>query len=116
MLAQLGQPTDRATRTARLVEATADHVPTNADEAVLIDADLAVLGADPATYEAYARGVRREYAHVDDEAWRAGRATVLQGFLDRAAIYHTAPMQACEARARANLAAELAGLRAPTAG
>ena len=114
-LTQLGQPADRATRTGELVEATAGHLPTKADEAVLIDADLAVLGADPATYETYARGVRREYAHVDDEAWRAGRAAVLQGFLDRATIYTTAPMQAFEARARANLAAELAGLRGPGA-
>jgi predicted metal-dependent HD superfamily phosphohydrolase len=116
VLAELGQPADRATRTAELVEATAGHVPTNAGEAVLIDADLAVLGADPATYEVYARGVRKEYAHVDDEAWRAGRAVVLQGFLDRPAIFHTPPMVTFEARARANLAAELAGLRAPGAG
>jgi predicted metal-dependent HD superfamily phosphohydrolase len=116
VLTELGQPADRATRTAALVEATAGHVPTNPDEAVLIDADLAVLGADPATYEAYARGVRKEYVHVDDEAWRVGRAAVLQGFLDRPAIFHTAPMLAFEPRARANLAAELAGLRAPGAG
>ena len=56
VLAQLGQPADRAARTAELVEATAGHIPTNSDEAVLIDADLAVLGADPSTYEAYAAG------------------------------------------------------------
>jgi predicted metal-dependent HD superfamily phosphohydrolase len=116
VLAELGQPAARATQTATLVEATAGHVPTNAAEAVLIDADLAVLGADPAAYEAYARGVRKEYAHVDDEAWRAGRAAVLQGFLGRPAIFHTPPMAASEARARANLAAELAGLRAPGVG
>jgi len=108
----LGQPTSTAERAARLVDATAQHQPTSADEAVMVDADLAVLGADPATYEAYARGVRREYAHLDDEQWRAGRRAVLQHLLERPQLFTTAPATAWEARARANLTAELAGLRA----
>ena len=57
-------------------------------------------------------GVRAEYAHVDDEGWRTGRAAVLAAFLDRPVIFVTAPMQASEHRARANLAAELSRLRA----
>lgn len=109
-LAPLGVDADRIARVQRLVLATAGHDPADADEAVLVDADLAVLGADPATYTAYALGVRREYAHVDDEAWRAGRASVLRSFLERPAIFTTAPMRDREALARANLAAELAGL------
>ena len=71
---------------------TAAHDPTSPDEAVLCDADLAVLAADPATYTAYATGVRAEYAHVDDAAWRAGRAAVLRAFLDRPVLFHTAAM------------------------
>ena len=76
----------------------------------MLDADLAVLAAEPSRYQAYARGVRAEYTHVDDAAWRTGRAAVLRAFLDRPAIYRTAPMRNQEHRARANLAAELSGL------
>ena len=32
---------------------------------VLVDADLAVLGSDPAAYQAYVTGVRTEYRHVE---------------------------------------------------
>lgn len=80
--------------------------------AILNDADLAVLGAEPSAYETYRRGVRAEYAHVDDKAWRRGRSQVLNGLLGRPSIFATSTMLAeREARARANLTAELAMLR-----
>jgi predicted metal-dependent HD superfamily phosphohydrolase len=110
-LSLLGQPTGRVDAVCRLVLATAHHEPSGDDEAVLLDADLAILAARPAVYQAYATGVRVEYAHVDDEGWRTGRAAVLQSFLDRPAIFATVPMRAREPLARANLAAELASLR-----
>lgn len=82
------------------------------DAAVLLDADLAVLGADASGYAAYVNGVRAEYAHVDAESWRTGRAAVLDQFLARASIYATEPgRRRWEARARANLTAERASLR-----
>ena len=46
-----------------------------------IEADLAILGADPSDYDAYVNGVRAEYAHVPDAAWRTGRSAVLEGLL-----------------------------------
>ena len=52
---------------------------------MLLDADLAVLGSEPAAYQAYVTGVRAEYGHVDDAAWATGRAAVLRGLLDRPA-------------------------------
>jgi predicted metal-dependent HD superfamily phosphohydrolase len=104
---------------ARLVLLTAAHDPADPSDdpaaAVMLDADLAVLGSDPATYAAYVNGVRAEYAHVDDAGWRSGRAAVLRHFLDADRIYATEPMRAREHRARANIAAELATLeRQPT--
>lgn len=118
--AAFGWPDERADRVERLVLATADHTvgpvgdPTGdggADTAVLIDADLAILAAEPATYAAYVAGIRHEYRHVPDHLWRVGRAKVLQSFLDRPAVFHTPHMSAIgEARARANLTAELATL------
>ena len=114
---ELGWAADATDEVARLVLATAGHTlaadaaTTDPSAAVLLDADLGVLGAAPRAYQAYADGVRGEYAHVDQDAWRTGRGAVLRSFLDRPWIYATPPMRAArETRARANLAAELASL------
>lgn len=111
-LTALSWDPDRSSRVAELVRATGEHLPgDDTDAAVLCDADLAVLATDPADYEAYVTGVRREYAHVGDDGWRTGRGAVLRSFVGRTQIYATTPgHQRWEARARANLAAELAGL------
>jgi predicted metal-dependent HD superfamily phosphohydrolase len=100
--------------TASIVATADHHLPPDASPttAVVLDADLAILAAEPARYEAYVTGVRAEYAHIDDDGWRTGRAAVLTAFLDRPALFVTAPMRASEHRARANLSSELSGLRA----
>lgn len=116
-LAALGWAREPIDRVAAMIEATAhvdgpppatiDH-----DTAILLDADLAILGADPAAYSDYVSGVRAEYRHLDDAEWSSGRARVLESFLARPAIYATAPgTEWWEARASANLTAELATLR-----
>jgi predicted metal-dependent HD superfamily phosphohydrolase len=110
LLPGAGASTECVDAVGRLVRATAHHDPSTDDEAVLIDADLGVLAAEPTGYDAYAHQVRAEYAHVDDTAWRHRRAEVLQHFLDRPRLFHTAPMRVHEQRARANMAAELHGL------
>jgi predicted metal-dependent HD superfamily phosphohydrolase len=98
---------------ADLVMATAGHDVggVDSDTAVLLAADLAVLAAEPSRYAEYANAVRREYAHVDDGAWRAGRARVLRALLARPRLF--APeleLDDWERRARANLTSELASL------
>jgi predicted metal-dependent HD superfamily phosphohydrolase len=112
-LAGLEWSEERAERVAALVEATQHGTacaPTG-DTAILVDADLAILGADPATYVTYVSEVRSEYRHVDDEAWSEGRAAVLQGFLDRPTIFSTPTgRDRWESNARMNIAGELAGL------
>jgi predicted metal-dependent HD superfamily phosphohydrolase/GNAT superfamily N-acetyltransferase len=110
-----GLGVDEATvaETARLIELTREHRPAAGDAqgAMLIDADLSILGAEPARYDAYAAGVRAEYTHVPDELWRPGRAAVLATFLDRPRLFHTgAGRDRWEERARANLRRELAAL------
>jgi len=109
-LVVLDQPAERVSAVARLVVVTATHEPVSPDEAAVCDADLAVLAADPATYTAYAIGVRAEYAHIDEAGWRTGRAAVLRAFLDRPVLFHTVAMAGRDAAARANLTAELASL------
>lgn len=114
-LASIGWSDDAVDRVGSMIEAT-EHGAAGAghalgDTAILLDADLAILGADPAGYSAYVAGVRSEYRHVDDDDWRAGRAEVLGGFLERSTIFLTAGGQErWESRARANVAAELAAL------
>jgi len=115
-LATLGWADDAIDRVGEMIEATA-HAAQPADDrsgdrAILLDADLAVLGADPAAYSSYVDGVRAEYRHVDDADWRVGRAAVLETLLNRPHIFATPAGRArWEARARANLTAELAALR-----
>jgi predicted metal-dependent HD superfamily phosphohydrolase len=112
VLAELGWDAERCRAVGDLVRATERHEPADdPDHCVLIDADLAVLGSDPAAYHAYAIGVRAEYFHLDDDRWRRGRADVLQRLLARDPLYATEPgRRRWQARARANLAAELATL------
>ena len=117
-LSDCGWEQERIERVAGLIELTAGHLTpdsgagADAGADILLDADLAVLGAEPADYRAYVTGVRVEYAHVDDDGWRTGRAAVLRGFLARPVIYRTTAMRAArERRARANLSAELADLQ-----
>lgn len=74
------------------------------------DADLAVLARPAQEYARYRAAVRAEYAHVDDDAFRTGRAAVLRALLADPGVYRTAHgRRHWEARARANLTAELAG-------
>jgi predicted metal-dependent HD superfamily phosphohydrolase len=122
-LAVLGWDETRRQRVATMIEATATHdLPATGiepgiglDTAVLLDADLAVLGSDPAGYQAYVAGVRSEYDHVSADDWRTGRTRVLRSFLDRPALFATPTGRAWwEARARANVAAEVASLSGPT--
>lgn len=101
-----------------LVSATATHElhePTNlptgyepADIEVFLDADMAILAAKPARYRRYLRGVRSEYSHFDDKAFRTGRTSFLCSILERERIFlsHQA-RQLWEEPARTNLRAEL---------
>ena len=104
-----------AQRVAALVLATAGHEAAagDADAQLLLDIDLAILGAAPARFAEYERQIRAEYLHVLEPDFRAGRARVLAGFLARPRIYATPPFHdALELRARENLAGALAALQA----
>ncbi len=110
-LAELGWDAVRVSNVADLVMATATHTDVGGDPAVLVDADLAVLGADPAGYRTYCTGVRYEFRHLDDTAWSTGRSAVLRNFLRRDQIFATSSGRArWELTARSNITAELAAL------
>lgn len=100
---------------ARLVRLTETHRPEPGDRngEVLSDADLGILAAPAARYAEYVGAVRREYAHLDDATFTAGRRHVLTQLLAKPTLFHTAPAAVWEATARANVLAELADLDEP---
>jgi len=81
-----------------------DGAPATADEAVLVDTDLAILGASFERFEEYDRQIRLEYQYVPLPVYRQKRRQVLERFLARERIY-TTPLyfEAFEPQARANL-------------
>jgi predicted metal-dependent HD superfamily phosphohydrolase len=98
---------------ARLVRLTETHKPDDADAngCALSDADLGILAASRARYDEYVAAVRREYAHLDDAVFNAGRADVLRGLAAKPHLFHTAyARERWEAAARANIDRELLAL------
>lgn len=84
--------------------------PADTAEALMIDADLAILGSDAPVFDAYDAAIRQEYAHVYADAYRAGRSRILLSFLARPRIFTTSEFSALEPHARRNLARALAQL------
>jgi predicted metal-dependent HD superfamily phosphohydrolase len=113
VLTELRVDAARIAEVARLVRATATHevAPDDTDAAVLCDADLAILAADPGRYAEYVAGVRREYAHASDADFASGRVVVLRALLAHRPMFRTAAARSeWEQTARANVTAELARL------
>ncbi len=86
----------------------------DADAQVLIDADLAILGASEPAYRIYSEQIRQEYAWVPEQEYRMGRRQILERFLTRPRIFHF--LSHLEAAARRNIAAEIARLAAACSG
>ncbi|MGQ1837547.1 DUF4031 domain-containing protein [Kocuria turfanensis] len=113
-LTAAGLAPDVVAEVQRLVLLTLDHAaaPGDLPGALLLDADLAVLGSAPDAYGAYTTAVRREYAHVPDADFAAGRLRVLEGLWRRQPVYRTpAAQQRWGARAARNLEGEIEQLR-----
>jgi len=85
--------------------------PTQSDARYVVDVDLAILGAQPETFDAYETAIRREYRWVPRPLYRRKRKEVLQSFLDFDRIYLTEHFHArLEEQARANLQRSLSRL------
>lgn len=114
-LAAINAKPDDQAYCRRLIMATKRHVPSSpkaADEALLIDLDLAVLARPRKGYLQYARAVRREFNWFPGIIYRRGRRKALSAFLAREEIYQTAYFrEQMEAAARTNLRYELEQLR-----
>jgi predicted metal-dependent HD superfamily phosphohydrolase len=78
--------------------------PAGADEQLLVDIDLSILGAGKERFAEYQRQIREEYAHVPPGLFEQRRSEILRSFLGRPRIYGTAHFHGTlEAPARENL-------------
>lgn len=103
-----------AGRVEQLILATRHAAPpATPDQSLLVDVDLAILGAGPERYAEYEDQVRREYAWVPEAEFRSRRRAILQGFLARPFLYSTGFFRGrLESAARANLEGAIARLEA----
>ncbi|QKW08301.1 hypothetical protein HUT18_19920 [Streptomyces sp. NA04227] len=114
-LPEAGLSTPDTAEVARLVRLTVGHDPEPGDRngEVLCDADLAILASSPEAYAVYAAAVREEYAFVPEDAFRDGRAAILDQLLTLPRLFRTEYGAAhWEEAARRNLRGELDLLRA----
>jgi predicted metal-dependent HD superfamily phosphohydrolase len=112
-LAEQNLSADISREVGRLIRLTKTHEVETTDKlgAILISFDLSILDAEPSRYDAYAAPIRKEFAHVPDAAFRAGRSEVLRRFAARPMIFpDTAVARALDRKARDNLARELSAL------
>lgn len=105
-LLDAGVAADSADLVRQLVLVTKhDGVPVSLDEQVLVDIDLAILGAERERFDEYERQIRDEYGFVPGFLFRRKRKQILKTFLDRKVLYSTPALrERLEARARENLA------------
>ena len=104
-----------ALRVAELINLTARHGQLSLadfgddgfalDARHFLDCDMAILGADPAIFDAYDRGIEEEYrGHVPGFLFRLNRKRFLKGLLARERIFLSEFFhQRYDAAARANL-------------
>ncbi|MCP2728830.1 HD domain-containing protein [Limnofasciculus baicalensis] len=115
VLTELAIPLATIVRVKTLILSTKTHQSPldDIDCQILLDADLAILGAAKSEYKAYSRAIRQEYSWVPDREYRWGRKQVLDKFLQRNKIYYTSELfLALEKRARHNLEEEIGDLGA----
>jgi predicted metal-dependent HD superfamily phosphohydrolase len=110
-LVQLGVDAPAIVACREQILATKAHdIRLSPDTNYFTDADLSILGAEAAVYDAYARDVRKEYAIYPDIVYKPGRKKVLEHFLAMKRIYKTDHFFGrLEQKARENLRRELEG-------
>lgn len=101
-----------ASKVHRLIMVTKHDAPPHTnDESILVDIDLAILGADAATYNLFEQAIRQECQIIPIFLYRKKRAAVLRRFIERPFIYQNEPFKSdYEQQARVNLANAISNL------
>lgn len=91
-------------RIAQMILSTKDHIAQSPDAQILIDIDLAILGASPTRFAEYEQQIRAEYAWVDADTYVIARQAALAHFAERPKIFQSPLLSMrLEAQARINL-------------
>ncbi|RPH69467.1 MAG: hypothetical protein EHM78_15150 [Myxococcaceae bacterium] len=100
---------------AALVRATAHEASAGEpgpEEALMLDIDLSILGADPLRFMEYEYAIEEEFEKIPRLSFRIGRGEFLASLLARPTIFRTESFRArYEAAARAQLSALLDSIR-----
>lgn len=112
-LTDIKYPAEKIAKCAQLIIATKQHQPSeDNDTNFLTDADLAILGKSPETYQSYAEKIREEYTLYPDFMYNSGRKKALVHFLQMDSIYKTAYfIKKYEKQARINIENELIAIQ-----
>jgi predicted metal-dependent HD superfamily phosphohydrolase len=102
-LAAAGWAPGDVDRVRRIVLDTQHHLPTIPESAAVLDLDLMSLALPWPAFDRNTRNIRREYAHVSDADFAAGRAAFFAKMLQRERLYFTDFGAPFEAAARQNL-------------
>jgi predicted metal-dependent HD superfamily phosphohydrolase len=114
-----GVPFDTVRRIRDLVIATRPNESPSSDDArLIIDIDMAILGASSDRYEQYEADLQREHSHMAEFIYRRKRLEILKSMSTRPRIYQSAVARdALEAQARENITRSISRLQdRPTAG
>lgn len=89
-LTEQHRPEDEINRIHNMIMATL-HIDRDgtADEELMVDIDLTILGARQDVYDEYERNIRKEYRMVPYFLYRKKRKEILAKFLERDRIYKT---------------------------
>jgi predicted metal-dependent HD superfamily phosphohydrolase len=98
-----GWPAADVARVQRIVLDTRSHTPTVSGADVVLDLDLMSLAAPWPEFRRNTERIRVEYAHLDDDAYAAGRARFFAAMLRRERLFHSELGAGWEEPARANL-------------
>lgn len=107
---------------ARLILLTARHgalraADVDVEEALFLDCDMAILGSEPAAFDAYDRGIAAEYGAVPPELYTIGRRSFFEKLLAAEHIFLSPYFrERLEAKARDNLRSKLVAAPANTDG
>lgn len=104
-LASAAVPEEAVARVHALVMVTRHTgMPNSADQQLLVDIDLSILGAPQERFAEYEQQIRDEYSFVPSWIFRRKRREILRSFIDRPRIYSTDHFHLLlEQRARENL-------------
>jgi predicted metal-dependent HD superfamily phosphohydrolase len=107
-----GVGVDGIARIEALIMATYHNAaPQTTDQQLLVDVDLAILGADETRFLEYETQIRAEYAWVPEELFQTTRRGILKAFADRQPIYGTPALRELfERQAHLNLEQSVAVL------